>query len=235
MWIVVGSVLKRSAAINSGAPSTAAFAIAAVMVIPTVMAANTENQNRKYLHIAQTIAAGSSDVTLKCQTLSLAMFDADDHLGTASSDKDGNFSRISLDREICQNIRIFEAAVSKSKATGNELMYTVPVGQVSTFPGHGVHVLTHEGIHAYGIHNEAATECYAMQNDAFTAMMLGSTREEGERLAAAYWEYMYPRMPEEYYSQDCADSGPYDLNPNDKGWPTADSQLRFKLPALEDK
>lgn len=82
-----------------------------------------------------------------------------------------------------------------------------------------VHVLTHEAVHVGGEHDEAVTECVALQRDAETARNLGASDEAAEHLARIYLATSYPYMPEEYRSDGCAEDGPLDLTPGDGTFP----------------
>lgn len=73
-----------------------------------------------------------------------------------------------------------------------------------------VHVLTHEAMHMAGETAEARAECQAVQLDARTAELLGATPEQARRLAVAYYEGVFPLMPDEYRSGDCRPGGPLD-------------------------
>ena len=79
-----------------------------------------------------------------------------------------------------------------------------------------VHVLTHEAMHMAGETAEAVAECQAVQRDARTAELLGATPEQARRLAVAYYRTVFPRMPDEYRSDDCVPGGGLD-----EGLPTA--------------
>jgi hypothetical protein len=81
-----------------------------------------------------------------------------------------------------------------------------------------VHVLSHESRHMAGTTSEAAADCEAMQRDAWTARLLGATRDEAERLARLYWRVVYPNMPDEYRTGDCAPGGPLDEHLTEAPW-----------------
>jgi hypothetical protein len=81
-----------------------------------------------------------------------------------------------------------------------------------------VHVLSHEARHMAGTLGEAAAECQAMQRDAWTARLLGASREEAFRLARSYWLTVYPRMPDDYRTGDCAPGGRLDEHLPDAPW-----------------
>jgi hypothetical protein len=82
-----------------------------------------------------------------------------------------------------------------------------------------VDVLTHEAWHLRGIQDEARTECNSLQTMAGTAQALGATPAQAAALARGQLAEGYPRMPDRYRSEQCADGGPFDLHPDDPRWP----------------
>lgn len=82
-----------------------------------------------------------------------------------------------------------------------------------------VHVLTHETAHLTGLVSEAEAECWAVQHDARTAVLLGATPAQGQALAERYWREVYPRMPSAYRAGTCVENGPLDRTKNDGVWP----------------
>lgn len=83
-----------------------------------------------------------------------------------------------------------------------------------------VHVLSHESRHMAGTTDEAVTECEAMQRDAWAATLLGATPEEALALARTYWQTVYPRMPDDYVTGECAPGAPLDEHLTNAPWTT---------------
>lgn len=83
-----------------------------------------------------------------------------------------------------------------------------------------VHVLSHESRHMAGTTSEAVTECAAMQRDVWAATLLGASAEEALKLARTYWLTIYPRMPDDYRSGECAPGAPLDEHLSDAPWTT---------------
>ena len=81
-----------------------------------------------------------------------------------------------------------------------------------------VHVLSHESRHMAGTTNEADADCQAMQRDAWTARLLGATPAEALELARSYWRTVYPRMPDDYRSGECAPGASLDEHLPDAPW-----------------
>ena len=79
--------------------------------------------------------------------------------------------------------------------------------------------LAHEAMHLRGFVDEAQTQCYAIQEVAWTVDRLGGTPADGvaaARLALA----LQAAMPEDYRSGDCRPGGRLDLHPETDAFPT---------------
>jgi hypothetical protein len=81
-----------------------------------------------------------------------------------------------------------------------------------------VHVLSHESRHMAGTVNEADADCQAMQRDAWTARLLGASNAEALELARSYWRTVYPRMPDDYRTGQCAPGGQLDEHLAEAPW-----------------
>jgi len=81
-----------------------------------------------------------------------------------------------------------------------------------------VHVLTHETMHMRGLRDESGAECAAVQRDAHMASLLGASGSDAQSLAAAYWKQNYPRLSDDYRSDQCRPSGGLDEH-LPYGWP----------------
>lgn len=81
-----------------------------------------------------------------------------------------------------------------------------------------VHVLSHESRHMAGTVNEADADCQAMQRDAWTARLLGASNTEALELARSYWRMVYPRMPDDYRTGQCAPGGQLDEHLPEAPW-----------------
>jgi hypothetical protein len=82
-----------------------------------------------------------------------------------------------------------------------------------------VNTLTHEAFHLRGITNEASTQCYAIQTDAWTVVHLGGTPQDGAAVASLVLAEQ-PNMQSEYQSADCRAGGSLDLHPETAAFPT---------------
>jgi hypothetical protein len=82
-----------------------------------------------------------------------------------------------------------------------------------------VDVLTHESWHLRGVADEARAECNALQTMASTARALGATPAQAAALARGQYAESYPRMPDHYRSEQCAEGQAMDLRPDDPRFP----------------
>jgi hypothetical protein len=82
-----------------------------------------------------------------------------------------------------------------------------------------VNVLSHEAWHLAGVRDEAATQCYALQSNADTAVRLGASWEDAQAVARYILREVQPVLPADYRSSECYDGGPLDLRPGRSSWP----------------
>src|SRR5512145_2332421 len=82
-----------------------------------------------------------------------------------------------------------------------------------------VNVLSHEAWHLAGVRDEAATQCYALQSNADTAVRLGAGPEDAQAVARYILRQVQPVLPADYRSSECYDGGPLDLRPGRSSWP----------------
>jgi hypothetical protein len=82
-----------------------------------------------------------------------------------------------------------------------------------------INTLTHESMHMHGWLGEATAQCYAIQEDAWTARQLGATPDEG-RAVAEFILAMQPGLPTEYQSGLCRPGAELDLHPETPEFPT---------------
>jgi len=82
-----------------------------------------------------------------------------------------------------------------------------------------VNVLSHEAWHLAGVRDEAATQCYALQTNADTAIRLGAATADARAIAAYILREVQPVLPADYRSGECYDGGPLDLHPERSSWP----------------
>ena len=143
-------------------------------------------------------------VEVHCQPLGGAFVDAGFELGYVRFGPDGVPERKTLiKRQQCRDLSAYLRS-DKSDFTTEHVV--------------AVHTLTHEAIHMSGITNEAETECLAVQRNAEMAELLGADPADAQRLAAYYWETIYPRMPDGYRSDECRPGGELDRRLPNPPW-----------------
>jgi len=76
-----------------------------------------------------------------------------------------------------------------------------------------VDTLAHESIHVAGIHNEARTQCYAIQLTEYTGVQLGTTDDFGYALGVTLLDQYDSWKGTEYYTPKCYDGSKLDLYP----------------------
>jgi hypothetical protein len=143
-------------------------------------------------------------VRVHCQTFGEEFVDAGAEIGYVRWRADGRpESRTVLKYEPCRDLARYLRS-GKRAPTFEQVV--------------AVHLLTHESMHLAGEHNEAVAECRAVQRDTRTTQLLGATFGQARALAARYWREVYPRMPEDYRSRDCAAGGALDEGLGDPPW-----------------
>jgi hypothetical protein len=153
--------------------------------------------------VASTLAM--RHVGVKCQGTAASLVDAGVELGTVQFGPDGEAAgHTDLTHGVCNHLESYLSG-HQALPSNDEII--------------AVHVLAHESYHLFGILDEARTECMSVQNTARTAEMLGATATQARSLAERYWTEFYPRLPNEYRSNDCRDGGSLDRHPATSDWP----------------
>ncbi len=83
-----------------------------------------------------------------------------------------------------------------------------------------VHVLSHEAVHLSGVHDEALTECYAVQTDAAVARSLGATDTQARSIAVFEYYANVLALAGYRFSSDCGSGDRLDLHPGTAAWPS---------------
>ena len=164
-----------------------------VAVVAAIPGAERKMEERRLARVASVLAG--RHVSVHCQDGAEAFVDAGSELGWVRFGADGvPEPRTLIKRAQCQDLKSY--LKHRSDPSWDEMV--------------AVHVLTHESMHMRGEPNEAVAECEAVQRDAVTATELGASPEQAHALAVRYWQQVYPRMPEDYVSSDCAPGGRLD-------------------------
>lgn len=143
-------------------------------------------------------------VQVHCQTVSEAVFDVGTEYGYVPFDDGGRpLPRAVIKVDQCRDLDDYR----RWHGTTSQERHAV-----------AVHVLTHEAMHMRGIVDEAATECAAVQRDAVTARALGASDDNALHTATYYWQHVYPRMPDRYWSKECRPGGAMDERLAEAPW-----------------
>ena len=143
-------------------------------------------------------------VDVHCQSFGEAFTDVGAELGYVKWGPDGVPERHTLiKRDQCGDLSDYLSS-DKDTPTRDQVV--------------AVHILSHETVHMMGEKNEAVTECLAMQRNAEMAQALGASPEHARALAAAYWEDVYPSMPDDYRSNECGPGLNLDAGLPDPPW-----------------
>jgi len=164
-----------------------------------------KREENRLARVASTLAG--TEVRVGCQTLGSAFVDAGAELGYVRYRRDGTPEhRRLIKRDQCRDLAAYLRS-SKRDPSQRQVI--------------AVHVLTHEAMHMAGITDEAGAECAAVQRDAWTAGLLGAAEVDARRLALSYWRAIYPRMPDDYRSAECAPDRVLDEHMADAPWTLA--------------
>ncbi len=173
--------------------------VGGVLLVPVV----------RHHRLEQRLSAVASDLvgapaTVHCQTAGQEFVDAGADLGYVSWGRDGVPEHQTLVKHAqCGDLADYLGG-GKDTPSEDEVV--------------AVHVLTHEAMHMAGETGEAAAECQAVQRDARTAERLGATPAQARRLAETYYAAVFPRMPDEYRSEDCVPGGRLDEGLSTAPW-----------------
>jgi hypothetical protein len=174
-------------------------ALAVAAATPGMLRARQERR----LASAVSVLAGVK-VAVRCQSFGGAFVDIGPELGYVRWRADGTPEAWTLiKRDQCRDLGAYLRS-DKRRPTRAQVI--------------AVHVLTHEAMHLSGRTAESVAECAAVQRDAQTARLLGASAADAVRLAAAYWETVYPLMPDGYRSTACLPGGALDEHLPDAPW-----------------
>lgn len=185
-----------------------AWSVAGLVVL-AVVAGTPQVLRARLEHRLQAVATTlvGTPVEVRCQSFGQSMVDVGMELGWVPYDASGIPLRQTLiKREPCADLADYLASDRRSPSRDQVV---------------AVHVLTHESMHMAGIVDEARAECAAVQRDAWTARLLGSSDEQARRLSARYWYEVYPSLHEEYRTGDCGPAGALDEGRVDAPWTLA--------------
>jgi hypothetical protein len=203
--IAVGWLLWKQRRDLERRPKTIA-AVAIVVFALGVLEYRAQAAEQRFGKVVSKVA--KRDVGVRCQGMFGNLVDIGQELGTVRFDAEGEPADYTdIKRDACKWLKKYEKSDYR-------VTYESAVG---------VHVLAHEAIHLRGWTDEALTECYGLQYTASVARSLGAPAAKAQALAEFYWRVVYPEMPDEYRSPDCANGAKWDLDKNSDVWPTPKS------------
>jgi hypothetical protein len=182
-------------------------------------------------HALATVAGevAGRDVGVECQGLFSELLDIRNRAGDVPFPQGAAPDHTYLTRATCRALKRFR---TRSTHPDVDCLLTIdwrsfsalrdganPCVQRAWSAAQAINTLTHESIHLRGFMDEAQTQCYAIQTDAWTVERLGGTAAEGVAVAGLLFASQ-PLLPTEYQSSACHAGGSLDLHPESPGFPT---------------
>ena len=141
--------------------------------------------DRHYTAVAEQILVHPHAVVVSCQRWGATLLDISQLEGYVPYPGDGSLpTHALLMNDVCKDLRAWLAEKDKSHPTTRQIQ--------------SLHVFVHETMHLDGIYNEGLAECGAMANTEKAAELFGAPRGTGQRMALAYYETVFPQMPDDY-------------------------------------
>jgi hypothetical protein len=177
--------------------------------------------------VASQIAGRSVEV--QCQGFVSELVDINNRAGDVPFPNGRAPNHTYLTRKVCADLTRFRTS-STHHALGClldidwsrwsiESDYFTPCARRARAAAEAINTLTHESFHLRGFVDEAQTQCYAIQEDAWTTERLGGTAAEGGAVAS-FILALQPALPTEYQSSECRAGGSLDLHPETPAFPT---------------
>jgi hypothetical protein len=168
-------------------------------------------------------------VHVRCQSLWLSLVDVDSKLGDVPFTNGHAASYTHITRPMCRLLARFRhesrhaeieclAHFDWSRFHGDDPA-ALACSQRAEDMAEALMTLAHESMHLRGWADEAAAQCYGLQQLTFTVERLGGTLAEGLAVTS-YMLALQQWVPEEYQSADCARGGLLDLYPKTRPFPT---------------
>jgi hypothetical protein len=169
------------------------------------------------------------DVGVECQGFFAELVDVNARAGDVEFPAGRAPDHMFLTRKVCTSLEHFRKSSSHREL---DCLLSIDWSQWSAAADFGspcarrarstaeaINTLAHEAMHLRGFVDEAETQCYAIQTDAWTVERLGGTRAEGAAVAAFILS-LQPLMPSEYQASACGSGGGLDLHPETPVFPT---------------
>ena len=185
-------------------------------------------------HNEAALSAVASDmagrpVHVSCQSFWKALVDVDSRLGDVPFPNGYAADRTHLTRAVCGKLIRFRTSSSHLEL---DCLSTIDWSHFSALDAasstcirgaeptsEALMTLAHESMHLRGWADEAAAQCYGIQEVAYTVEQLGGTLAEGKGVAS-FMLAMEGGLPEDYQSGECRAGGQLDLHPETDAFPT---------------
>ena len=173
-------------------------------------------------------------VRIECQSFWADLVDVNGRLGDVPFPDGHPADHTYLTRAICAQLARFRSASSHPELAclpaidwstwswQSESDYYSSCAAGARTTTEALLTLSHESMHLRGWRDEAAAQCYGIQELAYTVERLGGTASEGKAVAQ-FALAMQPGMPDEYQSGECRTGGGLDLNPLTPAFPAEDA------------
>jgi hypothetical protein len=83
---------------------------------------------------------------------------------------------------------------------------------------YALNIITHESMHVRGEYDEAKTECEAVQRNYRAALLLGIPAYIAKKNALDYYNRLYLKRTDGYFSKECAPGNALDEHLSDSTW-----------------
>lgn len=191
----------------------------------------SRHQDAANEHALATVAGelAGRHVGVQCQGFWAALVDINERAGDVEFPRGRAPDHMFLTRGTCGELRAFRTASAHHDL---DCLLTVdwqrwslaanvddPCARRALRAAEAINTLTHESMHLRGFVDEAQTQCYAIQFDAWTAVQLGATPAQGAAVAS-YILALQPELPSDYQSSECRRGGALDLDPKTPAFPT---------------
>jgi hypothetical protein len=166
-------------------------------------------------------------VGVRCQSFWAAMLDIQSRSGEVDFPQGRAPGHMFLTRSVCKTLAAFSHRHSRLDCLERvdwsrfdpASAFADPCIRGAEGEAEAVNTLAHESMHLRGYVDEARAQCYAIQEDAWTAVRLGASEAEGEAVARLVLA-LQPALPSEYQSSGCRAGGSLDLAPRTAAFPT---------------
>jgi hypothetical protein len=203
-------------------------AVAIIVIGAWLWTGHTNAQNEHRLGAVASELAGRP-VGVDCQGFWAAMLDIQSRSGEVDFPQGRAPDHMFLTHGLCGRLRRFMGSHSHRNLDCLSTVdwsrfsfvadYNAPCLRGARDDAEAVNTLAHESMHLRGFMNEAQTQCYAIQQDAWAVVRLGGTEAQGDGVANLVLA-LQPGVGDDYQSSDCRAGGALDLDPGTPAFPS---------------